>query len=89
VARTITAAEAERLARAIRESLAEAVRLRGTTFSDFRDLDDRPGEYGVALQVYGREGEPCRRCRTPIRRIVQTGRSSFFCPRCQRRAASR
>jgi len=88
VARALTAAEAERLAAAIRTSIAAAVRMRGTTFSDFRDLDDRPGEYGTELQVYGREGKPCRRCRTAVRRIVQAGRSSFFCPRCQRRGAA-
>ena len=81
----LTRAEAERLATAIRDSLAEAVRFRGTTFSDFRDLDDRPGEYGSALFVYGREELPCKVCETPIRRIVQSGRSTFFCPVCQRR----
>lgn len=87
IARTLTASEAERLAAAVRRSLTAAVRMRGTTFSDFRDLDDRPGEYGAALRVYDREGEPCRRCATAVRRIVQSGRSSFYCPGCQRRGA--
>ena len=88
LARTLTAAEAGRLAAAICRAIARAVELRGTTFSDFRDLDERPGEYGAELQVYGREGEPCRRCGERVRRIVQSGRSSFFCPRCQRRGAA-
>jgi formamidopyrimidine-DNA glycosylase len=81
----LTREEAVRLADAIRASLAEAVRFRGTTFSDFRDLDDQPGEYGASLLVYGREGKPCKLCGSPIRRLVQSGRSSFYCPRCQRR----
>lgn len=81
----LTRAEAERLATAIRDSLAEAVRFRGTTFSDFRDLDDRPGEYGSALFVYGREDLPCKTCGAPIRRLVQAGRSTFYCAICQRR----
>lgn len=84
-AATLTRAECARLATAIDESLAEAVRYRGTTFSDFRDLDDRPGEYGTSLFVYGREGKPCKVCATRIRRLVQSGRSSFYCPTCQRR----
>ncbi len=81
----ITRAEAARLSLAIREALGEAVRFRGTTFSDFRDLDDQPGEYASALFVYGREGKPCRECATAIRRIVQAGRSSFYCARCQKK----
>jgi formamidopyrimidine-DNA glycosylase len=80
----LTASEADRLAEAIRSVLAEAVRYRGTTLSDFRDLDDRPGDYGSALHVYDREGQPCGRCQTGIRRLVQSGRSTFYCPRCQR-----
>ena len=81
--------EADRLADAIHAALAEAVRYRGTTFSDFRDLDDRPGEYGTSLQVYGREGKPCKRCGTRIRRLVQSGRSTFYCGTCQRKPAAR
>lgn len=88
-AATLTRAECGRLATAIGESLAEAVRSRGTTFSDFRDLDDRPGEYGTSLLVYEREGKPCRACSRPIRRLVQAGRSSFYCPGFQRPPRSR
>jgi formamidopyrimidine-DNA glycosylase len=85
LARSLTHDEAERLAGAIHAVLGNAVRSRGTTFSDFRDLDDRPGEYGTSLLVYGREGEPCKRCRSKIRRIVQSGRSTFYCVTCQRK----
>lgn len=84
LAKGLTRLEAGRLATAIRDSLAEAVRFRGTTFSDFRDLDDRPGDFGPSLFVYGREGEPCKVCATPIRRLVQAGRSTFYCGGCQR-----
>ena len=87
-ARSLRREEAERLAGAIHDALGEAVRHRGTTFSDFRDLDDRPGEYGTSLLVYGREGEPCKRCRAKIRRIVQSGRSTFYCVTCQRKPAA-
>jgi formamidopyrimidine-DNA glycosylase len=83
---TLSAAERSRLATEIHGVLDRAVEQRGTTFSDFRDLDDRPGEYGTALLVYGREGEACGRCGGAIRRIVQTGRSTYFCPVCQKKA---
>jgi formamidopyrimidine-DNA glycosylase len=82
---TLKPEERERLAGEIHIVLGRAIENRGTTFSDFRDLDDRPGDYAVALQVYDREGEACLRCGTTIRRIVQTGRSTFWCPGCQRR----
>lgn len=82
---TLTPAERDRLASEIHAVIDHAVAHRGTTFSNFSDLDDRPGSYATALQVYDRAGEPCLRCGTPIRRIVQTGRSTFWCPSCQKR----
>ena len=85
---TLSAPERERLAHEIHAVLERAVEHRGTTFSNFRDLDERPGEYASELLVYDREGEPCGRCGRAIRRIVQGGRSTFFCPGCQTRAAS-
>jgi len=85
---TLTTAERERLAREIHAVIEHAVEHRGTTFSDFRDLDERPGTYGTALLVYDREGEACTRCGGVIRRIVQTGRSTYFCATCQKKAVS-
>jgi formamidopyrimidine-DNA glycosylase len=82
---TLTAGERERLASEIHAVLDQAVENRGTTLSDFRDLDERPGSYGESLLVYDREGEPCLTCGTAIRRIVQTGRSTFYCGTCQRK----
>jgi formamidopyrimidine-DNA glycosylase len=75
----------ERLALAVRETLARALALGGSTLRDFRDAHGMAGEFQLQAQVYGREGEPCRACGTPVRRIVQGQRSTFFCPHCQRR----
>jgi len=76
---------ARRLYRAVRQVLARAVALQGTSFRDYIDIEGRPGSYQPRLRVYQRTGEPCRRCKTKIRRIVIAGRSSHFCPRCQPR----
>jgi len=75
--------ELEALAGAIRSVLMDAVRLGGSSISDFRDGIGRPGYFQLQLAVYGRAGEPCPRCGTRIRRVVLSGRSSFYCPRCQ------
>ena len=56
----------------------------GTTFSDFQDAQGLNGSYQNYLRVYGREREPCPRCRAPVVRLVQQQRSSFYCPKCQR-----
>lgn len=69
---------------AVREVLTRSIADGGTSLSDFRDGDGRPGSYQTDLKVYGRAGEPCRQCGRTIRRIVQAGRSTFFCSRCQR-----
>ncbi len=63
--------------------LNEAIDRMGTTFSMYRTLWNEPGTYGERLRVYDRADEPCRRCRTPIRRIVQGQRSTYYCPSCQ------
>jgi len=76
-------AQLKRLHRAIRKVLQQAVDQMGTTFSDFRRPGGQPGEYGNQLDVYGRHGQPCPKCRSTIERMVQNGRSTFYCPRCQ------
>jgi len=63
--------------------LNEAIARMGTTFSMYRTLWNEPGTYGERLLVYDRADEPCRRCGTPIRRVVQGQRSTYFCPSCQ------
>jgi formamidopyrimidine-DNA glycosylase len=83
-ANAVTAREAARLLGAIQDVLREAIEFRGTTLLDYRDASGEPGEFAKRLRVYDREGEPCPGCGQPIQRIVQGGRSSFHCPRCQR-----
>jgi formamidopyrimidine-DNA glycosylase len=82
---TLSSQEVRRLYRAIQETLQEAIKLRGTTLEDeaYVDLFGKPGEYQSELKVYGREGEPCRRCRTPIQTVKVSQRTSYFCPQCQ------
>jgi len=76
--------EWEKLTRAIRATLKLAIKRGGTTFSDFHNSDGEMGYFQQELMVYDRAGEPCRVCNGKIRRIVQAGRSSFYCPRCQK-----
>jgi formamidopyrimidine-DNA glycosylase len=82
---TLTSQEVRRLYRAIQETLQDAIKARGTTLEDdaYVDLFGAPGEYGEELKVYGREGLPCRRCRTPIESVKVSQRKSYFCPQCQ------
>jgi formamidopyrimidine-DNA glycosylase len=73
----------EELLAALREVLREAIDAGGTTLRDFLDAEGNAGYFALALQAYDREGEPCRRCGGTIRRILQAGRSTFYCPSCQ------
>jgi formamidopyrimidine-DNA glycosylase len=73
------------LYRAVQKVLKRAVNLQGTTFRDYIDIEGRSGNYLQRLRVYQKTGEPCPRCGTSIRRTVIAGRSSHFCPQCQRR----
>ncbi len=82
-------AQLSALHRAIRQILSAAIKLRGSSISDYLDAEGRPGEYQSRHRVYGRKGKPCPRCRTAIRRIIVAGRSSYFCPRCQPAPRSR
>ena len=82
---TLSSQEVRRLYRAMREVLQDSVRFRGTTLEDeaYLDLFGKPGEFQHELKVYGRKGQPCRRCRTPIDSVKVGGRTSYFCPQCQ------
>jgi formamidopyrimidine-DNA glycosylase len=86
--RNVGPVRAARLHRAIVDVLNEAIRKAGTTLGetsqDYVDSEGVPGGFQEFLAVYDREDERCRRCRTPIRRIVQGQRSTYYCPRCQR-----
>ncbi len=68
----------------IREVLREAIAAGGSTLSDYRQTDGELGYFQHRFQVYDRKGDPCLTCATPIERLVQSGRSSFYCPTCQR-----
>jgi formamidopyrimidine-DNA glycosylase len=68
---------------AIRDVLADAIRQGGTTLRDYVNADGTPGYFRQELFVYERSGQPCRRCATPIRHLVQGQRSTYFCPQCQ------
>ena len=80
----IRAAEWERIVTAVRQVLGEAIQQGGTTLRDYVNADGTPGYFRQELFVYERAGEPCRRCRTPIRHLVQGQRSTYFCPECQK-----
>jgi formamidopyrimidine-DNA glycosylase len=74
----------QRIHAAIQSVLTQAIASRGTTFSDFRDIEGINGNYGQQAWVYDREGEPCRVCGAPIQRLKLAGRSAHFCINCQR-----
>lgn len=82
--RRISHAKAEKLASAIKEVLTDAIREGGTTLRDFLNSDGKPGYFRQRLFVYGRKGEPCRICQSPIRHAVIAQRSTYWCPRCQK-----
>jgi formamidopyrimidine-DNA glycosylase len=73
-----------RLHRCLRAALRRGIDRQGATLRDYRDPTGAAGSMQDEFKVYGRRGEPCRRCRGTIERLVVGGRSSFYCPRCQR-----
>ncbi len=73
----------ERLVIAIRDVLTEAIAAGGATLRDHQQVNGESGAFQQHFSVYGREGAPCDRCGHPVRRIVQAGRSTFYCPGCQ------
>ncbi|MCF8011147.1 MAG: bifunctional DNA-formamidopyrimidine glycosylase/DNA-(apurinic or apyrimidinic site) lyase [Clostridiales bacterium] len=81
---TLNTREITRLYHAIREVLHEGIVHRGTSFSDYVDGTGNTGNFQEHLRVYSKEGHPCPNCGTKIKRIKISGRSSYFCPYCQR-----
>lgn len=89
-AASLRRAEAVRLLAAVQEVLAQALAAGGTSFDSlYVNVNGESGYFGLSLAVYGREGGPCLRCGTPIRRDHFANRSAFSCPTCQRRPRSR
>lgn len=83
IAANLTREEISRLYRAVQNILREAIRLGGSSISDYVNAEGRPGEFQIRHRAYGREGKKCGRCGGVIRRMIVAGRSSYFCPRCQ------
>ena len=73
-----------RLYKSLREVLKEAIALGGSSVSDYVDSDGQEGSFQLEHRVYGREGERCLKCKASIKRIVIAGRSSHYCPKCQK-----
>ena len=69
---------------AVKKILTQAVKLRGTSISDYRDVEGKKGYYVDKRRVYRREGEKCLRCKSEIKRVKMGGRSAHFCPKCQK-----
>ncbi|HET7202091.1 MAG TPA: bifunctional DNA-formamidopyrimidine glycosylase/DNA-(apurinic or apyrimidinic site) lyase [Steroidobacteraceae bacterium] len=80
----LKAAEWRYVVDAVRDVLSDAIRQGGTTLRDYVSADGTPGYFRQELYVYERTGQPCRRCSTPIRHLVQGQRSTYFCPACQK-----
>jgi formamidopyrimidine-DNA glycosylase len=74
----------QKLHAALKEVLKEAIALGGSSISDYVDADGEEGFFQLQHRVYGREAEPCLVCKTPIKRVVIAGRSSHYCPKCQK-----
>lgn len=83
-ASSLSKEDLRRLYLALKEVLTEAIALGGSSVSDYVDANGDEGSFQLQHRVYGREGEPCLVCRTPIKRIVLAGRSSHYCRHCQR-----
>jgi formamidopyrimidine-DNA glycosylase len=83
-ASNISHEQLHRLFLSVKEVLREAIALGGSSISDYVDADGDEGFFQLQHRVYGREGEPCLVCKTPIKRVVLGGRSSHYCPKCQK-----
>jgi formamidopyrimidine-DNA glycosylase len=81
----ISLPRADRLLAAVRQTLGRALALGGSTLRDFTDVHGASGAYQAEAAVYGREGQPCPRCRAPVKRRVMGQRSTYFCAVCQKR----
>lgn len=79
----ITGPGAQRIVTAIKAVLGDAIAAGGSTLRDYAHADGALGRFQMQFRVYGREGEACPKCAAPIRRVIQAGRSSFFCGHCQ------
>jgi formamidopyrimidine-DNA glycosylase len=82
--KTLKTKEIELLYKGIKKILQDSIKLQGTTFSNYRNAEGETGEFMKKLKVYGRAGEKCKICNTEIKKIKIGGRTSSFCPKCQK-----
>ena len=80
----VTKAQSILLHQSIKETLARAIEVGGSTLQNFSNAMGESGYFQLESFVYGRQGQPCRRCKHPVKQIVQGQRSTFFCPVCQK-----
>ena len=83
-AASLTRQELQRLHHSVQKVLQEAIAAGGSSVNDYVGATGEPGFFQLQHRVYGREGQPCRKCKTPIKRVVIGGRSSHYCPKCQK-----
>ncbi len=83
-ANTITEKKLKKIIDAVKNTLKKAIKAGGTTLKDYKKTDGTPGYFTQELLVYGKENKPCPNCKTTIKRIILGGRSTFFCPSCQK-----
>jgi formamidopyrimidine-DNA glycosylase len=84
ISNRLSPGQVQRLNRAIKMTLRRAIRHRGSTLRDYVDADGAAGNFQKLHRVYDREGQPCAICKTPLERIIIGGRSTHFCPKCQK-----
>ncbi|WP_316241443.1 zinc finger domain-containing protein, partial [Salmonella enterica] len=84
LASSLSTEECDLLARVIKAVLLRSIEQGGTTLKDFLQSDGKPGYFAQELQVYGRKGEPCRVCGTPIVATKHAQRATFYCRHCQK-----
>jgi formamidopyrimidine-DNA glycosylase len=81
---SLTAAESKKLFTSIKKILEKAIKLRGTSFSDYRDSKGKKGAFQNFLKVYKKNGQKCKKCDTMVEKIIIGQRSTFYCPKCQK-----
>jgi formamidopyrimidine-DNA glycosylase len=83
-AASLTLKDLRRLYDSVQQVLKEAIAAGGSSIADYVDAEGAPGFFQIQHRVYGREGQPCVVCKTPVKRIVVAGRGTHYCPKCQK-----
>jgi formamidopyrimidine-DNA glycosylase len=83
-ASAVTRAQCAKMVKIIKEVLKRSIEAGGTTISDYKQVDGSEGKFVQQLKIYGKDGQPCPECNAVIRKAVLGGRSSCFCPICQK-----